>query len=79
VNRRVDVDIPKPGIPDSGDITEKGTQIGGWFAERPEAFWTLVIVGVAAWILLTLMKRPFVRGLAVGAVILTVVFLAFFN
>lgn len=77
--RRVDVEIPKPEAPDSGDIINKGGEIGGWFADRPEAFWTLVIIAVLAWIVLSLLQRPFVRGLAVGAVILLIIALAFFN
>lgn len=76
---RVEVDIPKPGTPDSDDIINKGGELGGWFADRPEAFWTLVIVAVLAWIVLSLLQRPFVRGLAVGAVILLIISLAFFN
>jgi hypothetical protein len=77
MNGRVEVPLPQPGVPDSGEVSDKATQLGGWFAERPEAFWTLVICAVLAFIMLSLMQRPFVRGLVVGAIILGIIALAF--
>jgi hypothetical protein len=69
----VDVDIPKS---DSGDLTDKGTQLGDWLTQRPDTFWTIVVVVIIAAILVPLMQRPFVRGLIIGAIILGIIALA---
>lgn len=71
------VDIPKPGAPDSNDIKNKGDDAGDWLANRSGTFWMLVVVAVAALIIMSLLKRPFVRGLAIGAIILIVALVAF--
>lgn len=74
------VEVPDlPDAPGSDSIIDKLGNLAGWFADRPGAFWTLLLVGGLAFVVMAMLKRPFVRGLAVGAVILLVVALAFFN
>lgn len=70
---RVNID---PEAPDSGEVIDRGGDFGSWLAERPETFWTLVLVGVVAFVIMGLLKRPFVRGLVVAAVIAIVVIIA---
>lgn len=66
------VDVPKPKAPDSDDIIDKGNDGGDWLSARDDSFWTIIIILVVAALLGMALKRPFVRGIAVGLIILMV-------
>lgn len=70
------VDVPVPGAPDSGDVVDKGGEFGTWLAERPETFWTVVVVIVGALIAWSLLKNPIVKGMVIGAIVLAVIIAA---
>ncbi len=76
---KVDVDVPDIKAPDSGDVVEKGTDLGNLLADKSGTFWAIILCLVAAAVVVAMLKRPFVRGLAIGAIVLIVISAAFFK
>jgi hypothetical protein len=71
----LEVDIPKPGVPDSGDIVDKGNDASNWVANLDQNSLKLIVIAVAAAILLWLFRRsPLLKGVLLGAVLLAIVF-----
>lgn len=74
--RWLNVEVPDPEAPAPGDVIEKGDQVGDAISGlSPEAI-TLVAIAIIAFIVVVLLKRPFVRGLIVGGILLVVVIAA---
>lgn len=71
--RLPEVEIPKPGAPDSDDIIDKGNEGASWLAGRDGSFWTIVVVIVLAALLVKALKNPLVRGILLGVVLLAIV------
>jgi len=67
------VTVPDPKVPDPSDVVDKGNDASSWLATMPDAFWMLVVCGVVAVVVISLLKRPFVRGLVVGGIALAIV------
>ncbi len=66
------VDVPVPDAPGSDEVVDKGGELGNWIAGQGSAFMIIVICLIGALIVMSMLKRPFVRGLVVGAIILAV-------
>lgn len=73
----LNVEVPVPTPPDSGDVTEKAGDLGTWLAHQGQPFFVLLLCLAGALIVMAMLKRPFVRGLLVGLAALAVLFLAF--
>ncbi len=71
------VDVPVPGAPNPADVTEKAGDLSTWLASQGKPFFILVACLVGAGVLVSLLKRAFVRGLLVGAVLLAIAWAAF--
>lgn len=71
---RTNIPVPNPKAPDSKDVVDKGNDLSQWLTHRGGAFWAIVVVAVAALIITSLLKRPFVRGIVIGAIILAIIF-----
>jgi hypothetical protein len=72
-------EIPKPTPPDSKTIVHKGNDLGDWIAHRSNSFWTIVVIIVAALVVTAALKRPFVKGIAIGAIILAIMLAVVMN
>lgn len=74
MNWRVDIPVPKPG---ADDVTNKGTELGNWLAQSGSSVFIIILCLVGALVVMSMLKRPFVRGLLVGAIILFFLIMAF--
>lgn len=70
VNLRTD--IPVPNAPGADDVTRRGTELGNWLAHSGGSVFVIIICLIGAMIVMSLLKRPFVRGLVIGIAILAV-------
>jgi hypothetical protein len=70
--RTLGVDVPKPKAPDSGDIVDKGNDASNWLSARSGTFWTIIIILVVAALIAGALKKPFIRGLLIGVILLGV-------
>lgn len=69
--------IPIPTkAPNSKDIVNKTHDAGDWLSVRSQSFWVIILILIVAAVITSLMKRPFVRGMIVGLIILAVVIAA---
>ncbi len=66
------VNLPDPSAPKPEDAIEKGNEFSAWLANQGSAFWTIVFIAIMALVVMSLLKRAFVRGLVVGVIILIV-------
>lgn len=73
----VDVPLPDPKAPDSGDILDKGGDATSWLAGRSSSFWTIVIILVVAAILTAAVKKSIVKGFLLGVVGLAILLIVF--
>jgi hypothetical protein len=64
------VDVPKPKAPSSDDIVNKGNQGADWLSARSGTFWTIIVILVVAALIAGALKRPFIRGLLIGVILL---------
>jgi hypothetical protein len=72
------VDIPKPGVPESEDVAGWGDKFGDWLTNMsPMTMKLIVIAIIAAFILTALRRSPFLKGAAVGVIILGIIAVAF--
>jgi len=71
------VDVPVPGAPEPGDVTEKAGDLSTFLASQGKPFFVILACVVGALVVMSLLKRPFVRGLLVGVVLLAIVVAAF--
>ena len=67
------VEVPVPGAPNPGDVTEKGSELSAWLASQGKPFFILIACVIGAFVVMSLLRRPFVRGLVVGAIVLALV------
>jgi hypothetical protein len=68
------VDIPKPGVPDSGDVVDKGQDASNWLANlSPDTLKIIVILVVAAIILWAVRRSPILKGVLLGATLLAII------
>ena len=68
------VDIPKPGIPDSGSVVDKGNDASNWLSNMsPDTMKIGVILIVAAIILWAVRRSPILKGVLLGATLLAIV------
>jgi hypothetical protein len=72
----VDVDVDpgkyKDKLPDSDDIVDGGNKGADWLSTRSGSFWTVIIILVAAALVAGALKRPIVRGMLIGVILLGV-------
>ena len=66
------VEVPNPKAPSSEDISDKIKQFGGWLSHRGATFWGIAVAAIIATICMALLKRPFVRGLVIGVIVLVI-------
>lgn len=73
VPARVDVPVPDPKMPDSKDIVNKGNDAGDWLSVRSQSFWTIIVILIVAALVAGALKKPVIRGMLFGAVLLAIV------
>ncbi len=66
------VDVPVPGAPGAEDVTDKAGDLSAWLATQGKPFFVVLACLVGAAVLVGLLKRPFVRGLLIGAILLAI-------
>lgn len=71
------VEVPVPDAPDSGDVTEKAGDLGAWLSTQGRPFFIILVCVIGALVVMSMLKRPFVRGLLVGLVLLAIAYAAF--
>lgn len=68
------VDIPKPGVPDSGDVVDKGNDASNFIAGLDSTTWTIVVILVLSAIILWAVRRsPILKGLLLGLVVALII------
>ena len=68
----VDVPIPKPKAPDSGDILDKGSDAASWLSVRSGSFWIIIVVLIAAFLVAKALKKPLIKGILIGVILLAI-------
>ena len=71
--RWLNVEVPDPEAPAPGDVIDKGDQVGDAISGMSPEAMTLVAIAIIALVAMALLKRPFVRGLVIGGILLAVV------
>jgi hypothetical protein len=71
---RTNIPVPNPKAPNSKDVVNKGNDLSDWLAHRGGTFWAIVVILVVALVVTSLLKRPFVRGIVIGGIILAIIF-----
>lgn len=70
---KVDVPVPDPKMPDSKDIVDKGSDAGDWLSIRSQSFWTIVVILIVAALVAGALRKPVIRGMLFGVVLLAIV------
>ncbi len=73
VARLPEVEVPKPDAPDSDTIIDKTNGAVSWLAGRDGSFWTIVLVGLLAAMLVKALKNPLVKGVLLGVVAVAII------
>ncbi len=62
----------KDKLPDSDSVVDGGNWLSTWFTTRSTAFWTIVVVLVLTFLIASALKKPMVKGAAIGALLLAI-------
>lgn len=72
------VEVPKPGVPDSGDVVDGGNKVGNWLTDMSPTTMKVLVIGIiAALVAGALRKSPFLKGAVVATVIVGIIAVAF--